>query len=251
MYHHQYTTLQEEKQKGLQRHQFLKQRYLYFFKAKPIKLLKKEQRWRKIAQILNLSKEAKNRLEWIIYYQTRANGNVSLTSRHFGISRKTFYKWKKRFQDGKNFPGLEDEDKTPHQVRQKEITPTQEQRIVSLRKKYLREQKQNIAIYYQREYGEKISSWKVQYTIQKHNLYYHPQKAARTRRKRQRSQQKKRITELKKKKRTGFLVQIDTICIWWNGIRRYIMVAIDVFSKIAFAHFYKSPSSLSATDFSY
>jgi len=244
-----FTTLAEEKQKGLQRHRFLKNRHLYFFKAKPIKLLNKEQRWRKIAKTLNLSKEAKNRLEWIIYYETKSQKNASLTCRHFGIPRKTFYKWKDRFQDGKNFPGLEDQDKAPKHVRQKEITPEQEQRIVSLRKQHIRESKFNIAIYYQREYGEEISSWKVQYTIEKYHLYYHPQQAARTRKKRQRALKKKRITELKKKKRSGFLLQVDTICVWWNGIRRYILVAIDVFSKIAFARFYKTHSSYNAADF--
>ena len=244
-----FTTLAEEKQKNLQRRQFLKNRHFYFFKAKPIILLNKYQRWRKTAKLLNLSKEAKNRLKWIIYYDSKAKKNASLASRHFGISRKTFYKWKGRFQDGKNFPGLEDGDKAPKHVRQKEITPQQEQRIVSLRKQYLRENKFNIAIYYQRKYGEKISSWRVQYVIQKHNLYYNPKQSAKTRRKRKRALKKKRITELKKKKKPGFLLQVDTICIWWNGIKRYILVSIDVFSKIAFARFYKTHSSYNAADF--
>ncbi|OQX56232.1 MAG: hypothetical protein B5M53_02575 [Candidatus Cloacimonas sp. 4484_209] len=42
----------------------------------------------------NLSQEAKLRLKWMDYYQNHGN-NASLTSRHFAISRKTLYKWKK------------------------------------------------------------------------------------------------------------------------------------------------------------
>ena len=193
-----------------------------------------------------LSPEARKRLKWMDYYRQRQN--ISQTCRHFDISRKTFYRWLKRY-DPHNLTSLEDGDRTPKRKRQREITPLQEERIISLRKKYLRESKFNIAIYYQREYGEKISSWKVQKVIEKYHLYYNLKKTARARRKRQSSLRKKRITELKKQKRSGFLIQIDTVCIWWNGIKRYIMVAIDVFSKVAFAHFYKSPSSYNAADF--
>ena len=194
----------------------------------------------------SLSPQAKKRLKWMDYYQKTKN--VSQTCRHFDISRKTFYYWRNRY-DPHNLYSLEERDRTPKRKRQREITPLQEERVISLRKKYLRESKFNIAIYYQREYGEKISSWKVQKVIEKYHLYYHPKKTARIRRKRQRALKKKRITELKKKKRSGFLIQIDTIVIWCNGIKRYILTAIDVFSKIAFARFYKTHSSYNAADF--
>lgn len=197
-------------------------------------------------QNTNLSPGARKRLKWMDYY--RKTKNVSQTCRHFDIPRKTFYYWLKRY-DPHNLFTLEEKDRAPHKKRQREITSIQEQRIISLRKKYLRESKFNIAIYYQREYGEKISSWKVQKVIEKYNLYYNPLKTSRTRRKRQRALKKKRITELKKQKRSGFLIQVDTMVLWRNGIKRYIMTAIDVFSKIAFARFYKTHSSYNAADF--
>lgn len=209
----------------------------------------KHEHWRKVIKTLNLSKQARQRLEWIIYYETKAENNVCLTARRFGISRKTFYKWHNRFQDGQNIKGLEDKDKAPRNTRQREITSKQEQRIISLRKQYIRENKFNIAIYYQREYKEEISSWKVQKVIEKYNLYYHPKKAYQTRKKRQRAINKKRIAELRKKHRSGFLIQVDTIVIWSNGVKRYIITAIDVFSKVAFAHIYKTHSSYNAADF--
>ena len=42
----------------------------------PIQLLSRPERWRKQAKLLKLSKEACQRLEWIIYYETKANKNV-------------------------------------------------------------------------------------------------------------------------------------------------------------------------------
>jgi DNA invertase Pin-like site-specific DNA recombinase len=57
----------------------------------PIKLMNEYDRWRKVAKILKIPKEARKRLEWIIYYYE--GNSATLTARHFGISRKTFYKW--------------------------------------------------------------------------------------------------------------------------------------------------------------
>lgn len=194
----------------------------------------------------NLSKQAKLRLKWLDYY--RKTKNVSLTCRHFGISRQLFYFWKKKY-DPYNLSTLEDKDRTPKRKRQREITPEQERRVVALRKQYIRYGKEKLAIRYSQIYGEKISSWKIQKIIEKYKLYYHPQKTARTARKRQRAIKKKRITELKKKPKTGFLICLDVIVIYWNGLKRYIFTAIDYYSKLALAFMYKSKSSLNAKDF--
>jgi putative transposase len=42
-----------------------------------------------------LSREANCRLDWFEHY--RRHRNVSFTCRHFGISRQTFYRWKRRY----------------------------------------------------------------------------------------------------------------------------------------------------------
>ena len=47
----------------------------------------------------------------------------------------------------------------------------------------------------------------------------------------------------------GDLVQIDSIVIFWEGIKRYLLTAIDLETKFAFAHCYRSLSSKSAADF--
>jgi len=197
----------------------------------------------------NLSQEAKLRLKWMDYYRNH-NHNASLTSRHFGISRKTLHKWLKRY-DRLRLVSLESQDRAPKRRRQREITGQQLVRIIQLRKQYIRYGKEKLAYLYGQQYQEKISAWKIQKVIEKHKLYYHPQKADRIRRKRQRSFQKKRITELKQKKLSGFLLQADTIVLYWKGLKRYILTAIDKYSKIAFARMYTTHSSYNARDFLY
>lgn len=182
------------------------------------------------------------------YYQH--SHNASLTCRHFSISRKTFYKWLKRYNRF-NLASLESQNRAPKRKRQRGITPNQELRMIQLRKKYIRYRKEKLPRIYQIVCGEAISSWKIQKVIEKHNLYYHPQRTVRIRRKRQRSFQKKRITELKQKRVSGFLLQVDTIVIYWNNLKRYILTAIDKYSKIAFARMYTTKSSYNTRDFLY
>jgi transposase InsO family protein len=194
----------------------------------------------------SLSKEAKLRLKWMDLYQKTAN--ASLTCRHFGISRKTFYYWRNRYNPF-NLKTLEDKSRAPLKRRLPEITALEEQRIIFLRKKYLRYSKLKLAVIYQRTFREKISSWKIQRTIQKYKLYYLPKREARIQIKRQKAIKKKRITELKKEKRTGFLICLDAVVIYWNSIKRYIFTVIDFYSKISFARMYTTKSSKSAEDF--
>lgn len=223
-----------------------------FFPFKLPKLLNKYERWKKVAKILKLSKTAFLRLEWIIYH--KQGHTVKATCRHFGIARKTFYKWLKRFDEDNllSLKKLENKSKAPYHVRQREITPPEEERIIALRKKHIRYGKIKLAKIYKDTYGEKISSWKIQKVIEKYKLYYNPKKTAKIAKKRQKAQKKKRITELKSpwyKRKAGFIICLDTITIYWNGLKRYIFTAIDKFGKFAYARMYKTKSSRNGADF--
>jgi transposase-like protein len=53
----------------------------------------------------------KLRMGWFLHTKTRTK-NIAKTCRYFGISRQTYYKWLKRFEEsGKN--GLVDRNKKP------------------------------------------------------------------------------------------------------------------------------------------
>ena len=120
---------------------------------------------------LALSKEAKCRLEWIIYYQTKAKNNVSLVCRHFGIGRATFYKWFKKF-DEINLRILETKSRKPKKVRSRQANPNIDQRLIDLRKKYPYFGKMKLRVLYEKQYGRSISSWYVQRVIQEYKLYF-------------------------------------------------------------------------------
>lgn len=218
-----------------------------YYLVPTVVLLPQAERWRAQAEKLGLSKDAKKRLEWFIWYEGHEK-NASLTTRYFGISRQCFHEWKKRF-DGKNLRTLESHSSAPQHVRQKEITPLEEGRIITLRQAHIRWGKMKLAVVYETVYGTPISSWKVQYTIKKHGLYFHPKKNAQTQAKKRRSKEKKRITKLHKKPVPGYLIALDTIVLWINGQKRYVFTAIDTVSKIAFARMYTTKSSKNAADF--
>lgn len=83
-----------------------------------------------------VSKQAKQRLEWLDFYRAHKN-NARLTCRHFGISPDTFYRWKRRFKPG-DLSRLHDASRRPHHVRKPTTAPKVVDRIRALREKYPR-----------------------------------------------------------------------------------------------------------------
>lgn len=212
-----------------------------------VKLLDQHERWRRMARLLKLSRSACERLEWVIYYHDHSAAEVA---RHFGITRKTFHKWHARF-DETNLRALEDRSKRPKQFRVKEYTLVQYERFLSLRREHIRYGKMKLLFLYHEAYpiDQEISAWKIQCMILRSGLYYHPKKQARINRKRSLSVKRKKITELKRKPRAGFLVCMDTVVRYINNQKRYILTAIDRYSKISFARMYTTHSSYNARDF--
>ena len=193
-----------------------------------------------------LSKMAKGRLAWMDYY--RKCGNAAKTCRYFGISRETFYYWKRRY-DPRCLETLETRSRRPRNTRRWEVGRMQELRIITLRKAHIRYGKMKLRILYEREYGESVSSWKIQRVIEKHGLYFHPARTEKLRKKRKQSQVKKRVTELLKQQRTGFLLALDAIVLYWMGTKRYLLTAVDEHGKLAYARMYPSKHSSHAADF--
>ncbi len=203
---------------------------------------------KRFALIAKISREATLRLRWFEYYHK--SKNASLTCRHFGISRKTFCKWKKRYNPS-DFRTLETKSRAPKRRRKRMFPFEKELRIKALRKKYIRYGKEKLKVLYEKIYQDKVSSWQIQKTIEKYNLYYHPLKNEKLRRKRKLSEKKKRVTELKNTTITGFFFQVDTVTLFRRGLKRYIFTAIDKTLKLAFSRMYKGATSFNARDFLY
>jgi transposase InsO family protein len=220
------------------------------FRRKPIVLLDRVVRWRGSADMINLSGNGRLRLEWMIFYETIGNHNATKTADHFNISRKIFYKWFNRFDNGK-VQLLDDQSKAPKRTRKSETTFEEECRIKKLRKKHIHYGKRKLAVKYFKKYKEKISSHKVQYVINKWDLYPSVVKHDKLKKKLKNQIKKNRIQKLKIKDEHWFLLHLDTIVIYWGSFKRYILTAVDHHGKVAYARMYKSKSSKNAKDFLY
>jgi len=107
-----------------------------YFPTKDSPLKERWTRVRGVAERVGLSPKAKEKLEWIILYHTVGKENAKSTAAYFGITRKTFHKWLKRF-DERNPRSLEEKSRAPTQTRGWEVTGEEEKRVVFLRKSHL------------------------------------------------------------------------------------------------------------------
>lgn len=213
--------------------------------AQKRKLLSREERLRQTARALGLSKAARHRLEWFLYYEAGGRRNAALTCRHFGIGRSLFYKWLQRF-DESDLQLLEDVSRSPQKRRQRSASPVKDARIIALRKRSPAYGKEKLRVLYERLHGETITSWYIQRVIETYRL----QRRKKGRRPyKKRGKAKKKITDLLKEPVTGFLLHLDSIVLYRSGGKRYILTAIDEHSRIAYARMYASHTSLAAADF--
>lgn len=206
-------------------------------------LLNKYDRWRKQGKILKLSKRAKTKLEWFIYYYSKANQKALVTCRYFGISKSVFYKWLAVF-DPVNLKALEEGSRAPVETRKKQLTGTEDYNILTLRKANPEFGKMKIRQLYFNHHKVWVSSWKIQLVIEKYHLQRKPK--ALDRHFKKQSVSKRKTVELKKQQYPGFLVAFDSIVLYRNGLKRYIVTGIDTVSKVAWARVYKNHTSATA-----
>lgn len=98
----------------------------------------------RLARVQGLSREARQRLRWMDHYGAHGR-NASLTCRYFGISRQTFYRWKRRY-DPRNLRSLEDRSHRPHHLRKPTWTPEMVKAVLSLREEYPRWGKDKLVV---------------------------------------------------------------------------------------------------------
>ena len=177
----------------------------------------------------------------------------------YGYSRSTIYLWKKRYREaGYNPQSLIPKSRRPKRTRRMEVGIEVIEFIKDLRKRYPYLGKAKIKSLldeYCRESSlTTISESTIGKVIKRYNLYYpktygkiyhNPASGHASRKKRKR----KRISSRVRAKSPGEIVQIDTIVRFEYGLKRYIITAIDLYSRFSFALTYKSLSSKMALDF--
>lgn len=225
-----------------------------YFPTKDAPLKEKWMRIRGVANQIGLSPQAREKLEWVIFYHTFGRKSTEKTSSYFGISRKTLWKWLKRF-DEKNLRSLEEGSRAPIKRRSWEVTRKEETRIVKLRKSHIKWGKKKIKKLYMDYFKEDISTWKIERVVRKWNLYPDPGKYNKYLKIKAKRKQKGKILvkdfmKLNLPERAfGFLWHIDAVILYWYGKRRIIFTAIEDTTKVSFARVYKTNSSNFSKDF--
>ena len=98
----------------------------------------------RLARLPELSRMAKQRLKWMDYYKAHG-GNAALTCRYFGISRQTFYRWKRRYNP-RDLTTLEGRSHRPGRLRQRTWSRELALAVLHLREQYPRWGKDKLVV---------------------------------------------------------------------------------------------------------
>lgn len=197
-----------------------------------------------------LSKDAKRRLKMIDFFFLKANKNVSLTARHFGVTRGYVYKWLNRFNP-RYLESLEDRTRKPHHIRE----PRYDWEIIALIRQY-RENKdtcafsaKKLAAIIKEDYPNTkfcVSASTIGRIIKKFNLFFHRIKQFTKRR----TIQIKAWNNLKKRRPAGLkatkpheIIEFDMKHIYACNRKYYAMCSIDPVVKEAYLHLSRTSSS--------
>ena len=188
-----------------------------------------------------LSKQAKLRLKWFDFYNSHGK-NAELACRHFGISKRTFYKWKERYNPYR-LESLEDRSRRPKTFRRSKIPPEHIDLAVSLRKKYRAWSKYKLSVILRRDHNICLSASTVGRILKKKGLI---DKKVSQKKKKAYTKKRLRISKKVQVKEFGGLIALDSKHFWFAGQKRYQINAIDVLSKLKYSKAFYSLSSRAA-----
>ena len=192
----------------------------------------------------SITSKARHRLKIIDWHHSHEK-NISLTARHFGLTRYTVRQWIKRFKE-RGISGLNNRSHRPKHFRQ----PTTPRHIVfavtKIRKQYPAWSKYKIRVLLGRK-GIEVSASTIGRILKRRNLIN--RKVSRKRRKAA-LRPRKRYPKGLKINSPGDLIQIDTKHIMLIGGKKfYQFTAIDVLTKKRVLNVYSSESSKNGAAF--
>lgn len=193
----------------------------------------------------NISERAKQKLKVIDWLRAH-KGNVSLTARHFGLTRKTVKKWRNSFNKF-GIQGLNDKSHRPKKLRTMITSWVIISEIVKLRKQYPAWSKYKIAVILKRDKGIVVSASTVGRVLKKKCLV---DKKKSKKRSKTAKHPRKRFPKGFKIHCEGDMVQIDTKHVNLIGGRKiYQFTAIDVLTKRRVLKYYPSLASANGAAF--
>jgi transposase InsO family protein len=179
---------------------------------------------------------------------------LEATEEAFSVKKSSIYKWKKLLKDNNGrLECLNDKSKIPKQKRRPNWDPRIVNFIRDLREQYPRLGKDKIKPFLDefclQNNLKTISESTIGRIISKKNLFFHPKKITHFGQIVKTQYRKKLRRKGYQPEYPGDLLQIDSITRFKEGIKRYILTAIDCKGEFSFAYSYSSLSSKSAQDF--
>ena len=198
-----------------------------------------------------ITEEAKKRVRILAFWEKYG---TQATKEAFGVSRATLFRWQKALEEslGK-LDALNKKNTTPKTKRKRIVPQAVEEFIINERKYDPHLSKDKLSTLMKedgvanlsastvgrmlldlKKKGRLPSSTKLSYYAKSDSF---------------REKTVIKRTKLRSKGHQGGLVKADTIVSFTNGIKRYIVTAMDKDKKFAFAYAYKNHSSSATTDF--
>ena len=192
--------------------------------------------------MISIKGQADIRRKLKVLNYAKTNGNVSKTCRYFGISRETFYKWKRDYEaNGES--ALINSKPCPQNPKLR-IPADIEEKIIHLRKNYYLGQLR-ISWYLERYHNIKVSPAGVWHVLKRNGLNKLPH-----------NQRKRSMEQFKRyeKQVPGHRIQIDVKFLNFTSstgkeIKRYQYTAIDDATRVRALMIYDKHNQKCAVDF--
>ncbi|MFQ6083267.1 MAG: integrase core domain-containing protein [Candidatus Aminicenantia bacterium] len=198
-----------------------------------------------------VKEEAKRRLKILEFF---AKYGLEAAREAFGVSRSSIYRWRELLKvSGGDITVLNNHSRAPKRRRKMEVETQHIEFIKEIRERIPNIGKEKIKPLLDRyceEMGiKKISASTIGRVIKRYNIYFLPPRLDSRGRMKVRKRQKRLRRKGYTPQKPGDLVQIDGITLFLDGIKRYILSAVDMRSRFAFSYLYERLTSKAAVDF--
>lgn len=206
--------------------------------------------YREVVKSKMITEAAKKREEIVRFFKKYG---LEATIDAYKVKKSSIYSWWKKLKDSNwDISVLNEESKVPKNKREKNRDSRLVEFIKQMRQEYgdIGEKKIKPLLdrYCLLNNINTVSAPTIGRIIKEKNLYFHKEYTHFGKMKKTKHKKKTRRCGYIPKS-AGDLVQIDSISIFEQQVKRYIFTAIDLISKISFAYSYKSLSSKTAEDF--
>ena len=211
-----------------------------------------------ISYISNLSPKAKVKYEAYLTYRDMKSKNITMKDigKIYHVDKSTISRWIKEVEKAlevRRYQTLEPKSRAPiNTLRKRRLSYEDKEKIIEIRDKY-RCGKDKIAKYLKRDYGTIISPSTIHRYITKLSSSEDPMiiNRGKVKTKRKRNTELIRITDVvdKLERRAFERFQIDTKYWIVNSRTFYVITAVDVITRMAYARAYSRHTAICARDF--